>query len=95
MTYTENNYGKKPRKTDDKYRDLLISWQVPAIRCHFTSLEGKNFIDVGAGDIVLGECQAEIGRPQNFFAQDLSEISLNAGINRLNARGVDTPYVSA
>jgi hypothetical protein len=92
--YTENNYAKKPRTTDDKYRQLLVSWQVPAILQHFGSLEGKTFIDVGAGDIVLGECQNEIGRPEQFFAQDLSDISLKTGIGRLNSRGVDTSNVT-
>lgn len=87
--YTENNYGKVARLTNEDYRNDLTSWQIPAIKEHFGSLEGKNFIDIGAGDIVLGEKQNEIGRPEIFYVQDLSKTSIDAGINRMKCNGVD------
>lgn len=88
--YTENNYGRKARLTDDAYRDRLTSWQVPAIRQHFGDLTGKVFLDIGAGDIILGEKLSEIGTPQTFYAQDLSQPSLDAGMARLGRAGVAT-----
>jgi len=87
--YAENDYGKRPRYTNDEYRSRLCSWQVPAIKKHFGNIEGSNFLDIGAGDIVLGEMQSDIGRPKRFFVQDLSQPSLFAGLKRLSDRGID------
>ena len=81
--YSENSYGRVARITDEEYRKDLISWQIPAIKKHFGDLTDKSFIDVGAGDIVLGEFLFEIGIPRTFYAQDLSEISLKVGIDRI------------
>ena len=81
--YTENSYGRVARITDEEYRKDLVSWQIPAIKKHFGDLTNKSFIDVGAGDIVLGEFLLEIGIPRTFYAQDLSEISLKVGIDRI------------
>lgn len=50
-------------------------------------MTGKSFIDVGAGDIVLGEFLSEIGIPKVFYAQDLSEPSLKSGIERIKKSG--------
>ncbi|MCF8467782.1 MAG: class I SAM-dependent methyltransferase [Sneathiella sp.] len=92
--YTENNYGKKPRITNEEYRERLTSWQVPAIIEHFGDLTGKIFIDVGAGDIVLGEKMAELGRPKTFYVQDLSQPSLEAGLARIKAAGFDISNIT-
>ena len=81
--YTENSYGRVARITDEEYRKDLVSWQIPAIKKHFGDLTNKSFIDVGAGDIVLGEFLYEIGIPKIFYAQDLSEISLKVGMDRI------------
>ncbi len=88
--YSENNYGKKARITDAVYRDALTSWQVPAIKTHMGDLTGKVFLDIGAGDIVLGEKLHEIGVPKKFYVQDLSEPSISSGLERLVAAGIDT-----
>jgi hypothetical protein len=94
LDYSENNYGKKPRITTEENRRRLCSWQVPAIKKHFGSLDGVVFLDIGAGDIVLGERQNELGRPRIFYAQDLSEPSLVSGLERLKGRGVDTSNIT-
>jgi len=87
--YTENAYGKNPRITSDEYRTDLTSWQVPAIKKHIGDLTGKVFIDIGAGDIVLGEKLNEIGVPKIFYVQDLNEVSLQVGAQRIAQSGVD------
>lgn len=89
--YSENEYGKTARMTDQSYRDRLASWQIPAIKLHFGDLEGKVFIDIGAGDIILGEHLRELGQPQTFYAQDLSRPSLNAGLKRITGASTDSP----
>ena len=83
--YSENAYGKNARLTSQAYRDRLTGWQVPAIKTHFGDLTGKVFLDIGAGDIVLGEKLAEIGIPSTFYVQDLSQPSLDAGLRRIRA----------
>ena len=88
--YAENNYGKRARITNHEYRTRLTSWQVPAIKKHFGNLTGKVFIDVGAGDIVLGEKLSDIGAPSIFYAHDLSRPSLEAGIERIGNSGFST-----
>lgn len=88
--YRENDYGKVPRMTDAAYRAALTSWQVPAIQRHCGDLTGKVFLDIGAGDIVLGEKLDELGVPRKFYVQDLSRPSLLAGLQRLQATGIDT-----
>ena len=93
LDYNENSYGREARITNASYRKDLTSWQVPSIKQHLGSLEGKIFIDIGAGDIVLGEKLGEIGRPKKFFVQDLSEPSINAGLKRMNKNGVDTTNI--
>jgi hypothetical protein len=85
--YQENNYGRVARITDDAYRKDLVSWQIPAIKKHCGDLTNKTFIDIGAGDIVLGEFLSEIGIPKVFYAQDLSEPSLKSGIKRIQKTG--------
>ena len=81
--YKENKYGRVVRITEDAYRNDLVSWQIPAIKKHCGDLTNKSFIDIGAGDIVLGEFLSEIGTPKVFYAQDLSEPSLKSGIERI------------
>lgn len=88
--YLENNYGKYARITNDEYRERLTSWQVPAIKKYCGDLTDTVFLDVGAGDIVLGEKLKEIGNPKIFYVQDLSKPSLESGITRLNKKGIDT-----
>ena len=87
--YNENNYAKVPRITNEAYRKNLVSWQIPAIKKHCGDLTNKSFIDIGAGDIVLGEYLNEIGTPKIFYAQDLSEHSLKKGIKRIKNSGVE------
>ena len=87
LDYSENNYGKNPRITTEQIRRRVSSWQVPAIKKHFGSLDGVVFLDIGAGDIVLGERQNELGRPRIYYAQDLSEPSLVSGLERLKGGG--------
>lgn len=91
--YRENEYGLRPRLTDAAYRNDLTSWQVPAIKRHFGDLTGRVFLDIGAGDIVLGEKLAEIGFPRIFYVQDLSGPSLDAGIERIQKAGVSTERI--
>jgi hypothetical protein len=93
--YRENDYGKVPRMTDAAYREALTSWQVPAIQRHCGDLTGKVFLDIGAGDIVLGEKLAELGVPRKFYVQDLSRPSLLAGLQRLQSAGFDTRMIHA
>lgn len=93
--YTENTYGKNARRTDEEYRAQLTSWQVPAVKRHFGDLTGKVFIDVGAGDIVLGETLSDIGVPSIFYAQDLSRPSLEAGLHRIREAGISTSIFRA
>lgn len=88
--YKENNYGRVVRLTNDEYRKDLVSWQIPAIKKHCGDLTNKSFIDIGAGDIVLGEFLSEIGTPKVFYAQDLSEPSLKSGIERIKKNGMRT-----
>ena len=88
--YNENNYGRVARITNDAYRKDLVSWQIPAIKKHCGDLTNKAFIDIGAGDIVLGEYLSEIGTPKIFYAQDLSEPSLKSGIERIEKTGAKT-----
>ena len=88
--YSENFYGKKARLTSESYRTDLASWQVPAIQKHIGDLTGKVFIDIGAGDIILGEKLSEIGIPKKFYVQDLSKPSLVSGLQRIRNLGVDT-----
>ena len=90
-SYSENEYGKTARITDQSYRKRLTSWQVPAIKTHFGDLTEKVFIDIGAGDIVLGEHLQEIGRPKTFYAQDLSRPSLDSGLRRISGSSKDSP----
>lgn len=89
--YTENEYGKTARITDPIYRERLASWQVPAIKTHFGNLTGKVFLDVGAGDLVLGDRFKEIGEPHIFYAQDLSLPSLESGLLRITGSKADAP----
>lgn len=91
--YGENEYGKQARLTSDEYRNNLASWQVPAIQKHCGDLTGKVFIDIGAGDIILGEHQDKIGFPAIFYAQDLSRPSLQAGISRIAKAGIATDHI--
>ena len=88
--YSDNKYGKYSRITNDKYREMLTSWQVPAIKKYCGDLTDTVFLDVGAGDIVLGEKLKEIGNPKIFYVQDLSKPSLESGITRLTKKGIDT-----
>lgn len=85
--YNENSYGRVARITNEAYRTDLVSWQVPAINKHFGDLTGRTFIDIGAGDIVLGEFLSELGTPKIFYAQDLSEPSLKTGLRRIEKTG--------
>ena len=64
--------------------------QAPAIERHFGSLEGKVSLDIGAGDIVLGEALSSLCVPDIFYAQDLNQVSLDAGINRMREGGYGT-----
>jgi hypothetical protein len=88
--YSENNYGKVARITDAEYRRDLQSWQIPAIKKHCGDLNGKFFLDLGAGDIVYGDKLDEIGRPAIFYVQDLSEPSLQSGLNKIKESGEKT-----
>ena len=90
INYIENRYGRHLRITNDEYRQDLTSWQVPAIKKHFGNLSDKIFIDIGAGDIVLGEKLELLGYPKIFYAQDLQIASLNSGIKRLKQSNINT-----
>ncbi|MGI9446324.1 MAG: hypothetical protein ACR2NI_01560 [Pirellulales bacterium] len=87
--YTENSYGRHPRIIDDQARRTLAAWQIPAIQKHIGNLTGKVFLDIGAGDLILGERLQETGVPKKFYIQDLSEISLDTGLQRVQSLGVD------
>ena len=93
MQYLENNYLKKPRIINDQYRKRLQSFQVPAIKKHFGSLEGRCFADIGCGDIPLGYCQGEIGRPKKYYATDLNKDALDSGFKSLINSGVDVSNI--
>lgn len=86
--YTENEYGKHARITSSTDRNDLVSWQVPAIKKHFGDLTNKVFIDIGAGDIVLGEQMPDLGYPKTFYVQDLSQPSLISGLKRIKSAGI-------
>ena len=73
----------------DEYKSILTSFQIPAIIEHFQTLENKLFLDLGCGDIVLGEFQEIIGRPMKYFVQDINKNAVDAGINRLKGKGID------
>lgn len=88
--YKENSYGRFARKTNESSRKNLASWQIPAIKKHCGDLTNKSFMDIGAGDLVLGEYLAEIGIPRVFYVQDLSGPSLRSGISRLKQKGIST-----
>ena len=94
-SYSENDYGKFARITSSSYRNDLVSWQVPAIKKHFGDLTDKVFIDVGAGDIVLGEKMPELGFPKTFYVQDLSQPSLLAGLKRIKSAGINVDNIIA
>ena len=87
--YTENSYGKNPRIIDDQERRKLAAWQIPAIQKHIGNLTGKVFLDIGAGDLIFGERLQETGVSKKFYIQDLSEISLDTGLQRVQSLGVD------
>jgi len=91
--YTENNYERKNRTVSRNERKRLAEYQVPAIERHFGSLEGRVFLDIGAGDIVLGEHQEKIGRPAKFYVQDINRQALASGIKRLSNQGIDTSNI--
>ncbi len=93
--YSENNYGKVARITNDVYRQALTSWQVPAINKHIGDITGKVFLDIGAGDIILGENLDQIGIPEKFYVQDLSKPSLETGLQRIASAGIDTSIFHA
>ena len=94
-SYSENEYGKTARITDQSYRERLTSWQIPAIQAHFGDLTDKVFLDIGAGDIVLGDKLEEVGHPKIFYAQDLSRPSLNSGLKRITGSTQDSaPFVT-
>lgn len=87
--YKENPYGTNPRVIDDQERKKLAAWQIPAIQKHIGNLTGKVFLDIGAGDLILGERLEETGVPKKFYIQDLSETSLEAGLQRVKSLGID------
>ena len=91
--YKDNPYGLSVRITNEEYRNRLTSWQVPAIKKHLGDLTGKVFIDLGAGDIVLGEKLNEIGIPKKFYVQDINRASIESGFKRLQKSGVDTSNI--
>lgn len=94
MKYTENNFLENPRITSEFYRNRLISWQVPAIQKHIGDLTDKVFIDIGAGDIVLGEVLDQIGKPRKFYVQDLNKLAIESGLQRLKSTNIDTSIFS-
>ena len=93
MDYSENNYLKNPRIIGQEYRERLQSFQVPAIKKHFGTLEGKVFADIGCGDMPLAYCQGEIGRPSLYWATDLSEAALSSGKSSIEASGIDVSNI--
>jgi len=94
MRYTDNNYLENPRITSEKYRNRLTSWQVPAIQKHIGDLTDKVFIDIGAGDIVLGEVLEQIGKPRKFYVQDLNKLAIESGLQRLKSINIDASIFS-
>lgn len=91
--YSENRYGKVARVTGVALRSTLLGYQIPAILEHFGRLDGAVFLDIGAGDIVLGDQTEELGMPEIFFAQDLSTPSLEEGLKRLRKSGFPTGHI--
>jgi len=89
MGYVENNYLRNPRIINNEYRARLQSFQVPAIKKHFGHLEGKCFADIGCGDIPLGYCQEEMGRPKKYYATDLNRKALASGLKSMKKSGID------
>ena len=86
----ENNCKEHARTTNESYRADLSSWQVPAIQKHIGSLNGKVFLDIGAGTIIPGEHFEKIGKPNKYYAQDIRLEPLVEGIGFLKSKGVDT-----
>lgn len=86
----DNGYRKHLRTTDKSYRSDLSSWQVPAIQKHIGTLDGKVFLDIGAGTIIPGEHFEKIGKPNKYYAQDIRLEPLVEGIEFLKSKGVDT-----
>ena len=86
----ENNYKNKARTTSKQYREDLSSWQIPAIQKHIGTLDGKVFLDIGAGTIIPGEHFEKIGKPNKYYAQDIRLEPLVEGIEFLKSKGVDT-----
>lgn len=93
MNYFENNYLENDRITNDEYKSRLTAFQIPAIIEHFQTLENKQFLDLGCGDIVLGEFQEILGRPIKYFVQDINKNAVDVGINRLKGKGIDTSNI--
>ena len=89
MEYSENNYLKETRITNDEYKSRLVSFQIPAILEHFQTLNNKKFLDLGCGDIVLGEFEGILGRPFKYYVQDINKTAVDTGINRLRKNGID------
>lgn len=84
---TQNFYKQNPRLTTPDKRERVSSFQVDAIKTHIGDLTDKVFIDIGAGDIVLGDKLDLIGIPRKFFVHDLSEKSIDTGLQRLKDTG--------
>lgn len=87
---TQDFYKENPRLTTHDKRERLAAFQVQAIQKHIGDLTNKVFLDIGAGDIVLGEKLDHIGTPQKFFVHDLSEKSIDVGLGRLKSTGINT-----
>ena len=87
---TQDFYKKNPRLTNNDKRERLAAFQMQSIQKHIGDLTNKVFLDIGAGDIVLGEKLDQIGTPQKFFVHDLSEKSIDAGLERLKSTGINT-----
>ena len=85
----ENFYKERARTTNTQYRAYLSSWQVPAIQKHIDTLDGKVFLDIGAGTIIPGEHFEKIGKPNKYYAQDIRLDPLVDGIEFLKSKGVD------
>lgn len=87
---TQDFYKENPRLTTHDKRGRLAAFQVQAVQKHIGDLTNKVFLDIGAGDIVLGEKLDNIGTPQKFFVHDLSEKSIDVGLERLKSTGINT-----
>lgn len=88
-THSENFYQQKTRIVNDEYRKRLQSYQVPAVLQHFGNVEGKAFADIGCGDMPLAYCWPQIGRPSIYYATDINQKAVNAGLKNLQRRGID------